>query len=208
MLIRNNSLVLFQGDSVTDCGRDRSQHYNLGTGYPMMVAAAFTALHPEKKVRFVNRGISGNRVKNLKDRWKEDCLDLNPDIVSILIGINDCWRRYDNNDPTSAEEFEASYRDILSQIKQKTNASIILCEPLLLPVKEEQVAWREDLDPKIQVVRKLAREYKAFLISLDGIFAEASAKAELTVWTEDGVHPTAAGHALIAKSWLETVKAI
>lgn len=208
MLLKDGELVLFQGDSITDAGRNRNDINDLGFGYPMFIASWFSALYPDKNVRFINRGISGDRVRNLKARWQEDCLDLKPDWISILIGINDCWRRYDSNDPTSVEAFESDYRYILDQVKERLNAKIILCEPFVLPTPEDRVQWREDLDPKIHVVRKLAREYGAIFIPLDGIMAQACARKEPAFWAADGVHPTPAGHALIAQAWLKAVGAL
>jgi lysophospholipase L1-like esterase len=206
-LVEENAVVLFQGDSITDAGRAYCAADDLGMGYPMLTAAWFSALHPEKQVRFVNRGVSGNRAKDLRARWKSDCLDLRPSWVSILIGINDTWRRYDSQDPTTTGEFEAAYRAILDQTRRALPARLILCEPFLLPVPPDRLAWREDLDPKIAVVRQLAREFKALLVPLDGIFAQASTRRDPAFWTPDGVHPSAAGHALIAQAWLRTVGA-
>ena len=203
-MLRDDSLVLFQGDSITDAGRNRDDNC-LGHGYAMMAAAWYHASFPQDNVSFINRGIGGNRVRDLKDRWEQDCLQLKPDLISILIGINDCGRRYDSNDPTSVLDFKEDYRYILDQIKKELNAEIILCEPFLLPVKEEQKKWREDLDPKIHAVRELAREFDTLYLPLDGIFAEAAVNKELTFWTSDGVHPTPSGHALIAKSWLSVI---
>ncbi|HOJ10851.1 MAG TPA: SGNH/GDSL hydrolase family protein [Clostridiales bacterium] len=206
-LIKDNSLVLLQGDSVTDCGRSRTKDTELGGGYANMIAALFSAKYPEKNVRFINRGVSGNRVKDLQTRWKEDCLDLEPDWVSILIGINDCWRKYDSNDPTSVEAYEKGYRDILKRTVNETDARLILCEPFVLPVPEDRKKWREDLDPKIQAVRLLAIEFNAIYVPFDGIFAAASVKREPAFWAADGVHPTSAGHALMAIEWLKAVSA-
>src|SRR5215217_1440945 len=110
-LIADNAVVLFQGDSITDAGRLDSAD-GMGFGYANYAAAWFSALYPEKRVRFLNRGISGNRAVDLERRWQADCLDLKPDWVSILIGINDTWRRYDGNDPTSTEQYITSYRAI------------------------------------------------------------------------------------------------
>ena len=208
MLIENNEVVLFQGDSITDAGRNRKDINSLGNGYAMMAASWFAALYPEKNVNFINKGISGNRVKDLKSRWEEDCLQLKPTFVSILIGINDCWRRYDSNDPTSAEEFEEDYRAILQQLRESLQPKILLCEPFVLPVPEDRKKWREDLDPKINVVRKLAREYKTLLLPLDGIFHSVSTYKEPGFWAPDGVHPSYAGHALIAKEWLKITKCL
>lgn len=205
-IIKNNSIVLFQGDSITDCGRSRENDEYLGAGYANMIAAWFSAAYPEKNVKFINRGISGNRVKDLVARWEEDCIKLKPSLVSILIGINDCWRRYDSNDPTSVEDFKAGYRKILSQIRENLDAQILICEPFVLPYPEDRKQWREDLDPKIQAVRELAREFKTLYVPLDGLFAAASTKREPEFWAADGVHPTQAGHALIAQAWLKAVE--
>ncbi|MFE5320106.1 SGNH/GDSL hydrolase family protein [Paenibacillus sp. NPDC056579] len=205
--IKQGDKVLFQGDSITDAKRVREDGNDLGKGYALMAAAQFSSLYPEEQVTFLNRGISGNRVKDLQNRWQEDCLDLKPDVVSIYIGINDTWRRFDRNDPTSAEQYEEGYRDLLNRTRQ-LDAKLVLIEPFVLPVPEDRKLWREDLDPKIHVVRELAREYGARLVSLDGLFAQASTKAPSAFWAPDGVHPSPAGHALIARAWLQAVGAI
>jgi lysophospholipase L1-like esterase len=207
-LIGDNQVILFQGDSITDAGRSRSNDRDLGQGYPALVAAWFSAMYPEKNNRFINRGISGNRAGDLRARWQQDCLDLKPDWVSILIGINDTWRRYDSNDPTPANVYEDNYRAILQTVRQNLSARLIVCEPFVLPVPQDRVRWREDLDPKIDAARRLAREFDAIYVPLDGIFAAAATRCEPAFWAEDGVHPEPAGHALIAQSWLRAVKAI
>lgn len=208
MLIENNATVLFQGDSITDAGRNRDQYDDLGYGYATMAASWFAASYPEMQVKFLNRGVSGDRVMDLKRRWKEDCLDLKPTWLSIMIGINDCWRHYDNNDPMPVEQYEADYRYILEQAKANLNARLILIEPFVLPFPEDRKRWREDLDPKIHVVRTLAREFGTLLVPADGIFASAAALKSPEFWALDGVHPTNAGHALLAKEWLRTVRAL
>lgn len=205
MRFNQNDIVLFQGDSVTDCGRDRNHLLSMGTGYAMMASSRFSATYPEKKVTFINKGISGNRVKDLQARWKEDCLDLKPNWVSILIGINDCWRRYDLGDPTSIEAYINGYRTILKQVKEELGAGIIICEPFVLPVPENRKAWREDLDPKIHAARELAYEFGALYVPLDGLLAQASMRAPASEWAPDGVHPSPMGHAFIAQAWLDTV---
>ncbi len=124
MLIEDNAIILFQGDSITDAGRDYNNDADLGLGYPMITASWLSAALPSKNFRFINKGVSGNRVKDLKERWMRDCIDLKPTWISILIGINDCWRRYDNNDPTSVEKFESDYRYILQEVKTQTE-----CQP-------------------------------------------------------------------------------
>lgn len=208
MLIQANDVVLFQGDSITDCGRNRENGEDLGRGYPLMTAGLFGALYPEMRVTFLNRGISGNRVKDLRKRWQEDCIALKPTVVSVYIGINDTWRRYDSGDPTSTETFKEGYRSLLEETTRSLpGVKLVVVEPFVLPEPADRIAWREDLDPKIQVVRELAREFGAVLVPLDGLFAQASMRAEPAFWAPDGVHPSPAGHALIARAWLAAVGA-
>lgn len=207
MEIKDQSLVLFQGDSITDAGRSREDGSDLGYGYAALTAAWFSALHPGKGVRFLNRGISGNRAADLRARWQEDCLALRPDWVSIMIGINDTWRRYDSGDVTPVEVYANNFKAILEQTRL-SGARILILEPFLLPVPEDRRAWRVDLDPKIQAARELAREYQAVFVPLDGEFAAVAVKREPAFWLPDGVHPSLAGHALIAQAWLQAVGAI
>jgi lysophospholipase L1-like esterase len=171
----------------------------------MLAAAWFSAACPEKRVRFLNRGIAGNRACDLRARWQRDCLDLRPAWVSVMIGINDTWRRYDSGDPTPVKAFERDYRAVLTAVHDRLGVRLILCEPFLLPVPEDRITWREDLDPKIAVVRRLAQEFEAIYVPLDGLFAAAATRREPAFWLPDGVHPTPAGHALIAQAWLRAV---
>jgi len=201
--LNEKSTILFIGDSITDCGRSRENPEITGGGYPSLLAAQLGSDYAELDLRFLNLGISGNRAKDLKARWKEDCLSFKPDIVSILIGVNDVWRRYDSNDPTSTADFRSSCLSIL-QALQPLNCQIVIMEPFLLPVPEDRKAWREDLDPKIHAVRELASEFADVYVPLDGIFASAACRRENKYWAPDGVHPSAQGHALIACSWRES----
>ncbi len=195
-----SKIILFQGDSVTDVGR-RDEARGLGEGYPRMAADHFA--ESGENVAVVNRGISGNRSKDLVERWKADCLDIKPDLLTILIGINDVWRKYDSNDETPTEVYYANLEKLISQTRNKTNAEIILMEPFVLPCPEDRKAWRVTLDPEIQAVRELAMKYHTHLIPLDGILARAALQYGYTALCEDGVHPTQLGHRVIFKAWLE-----
>ena len=201
-----NPVVLFQGDSITDCGRDYANGASLGEGYAMMVAAWHAARNPSDRTVFLNRGISGNRAKDLAARWQKDCIDLKPTVVSIFIGINDTWRRYDSNDPTSTEAFEQAYRGIAGRVRDELGAHLVVLEPFVLPVPPDRRAWREDLDPKIQAARRIATEFGATYVPLDGLFAAVAARRDAAFWSPDGVHPSSAGHALIAQAWLDAVE--
>lgn len=194
--------ILFQGDSITDAGRDRSDIHNMGLGYPKYSAELIKNRHPGTDFEFINLGISGDRAESLRARWENDCIKYQPDVVSILIGINDTWHRSGWNGIGEKnwmphEYFEECYRSILTDVKEKTSAKIIILEQFLLPVEDKEF-FRIDLDPKIQVTRKLAREFADVFIPTDGIFAAACIGESPTAWASDGVHPTEAGARLIA----------
>lgn len=194
--------ILFQGDSITDAGRDRDNIHDLGQGYPKYAAAMIQSRHPDTEFEFIDLGISGNRVEDLKNRWQAECIDIQPDVVSILIGVNDTWHHAGAQDWIPNDVFEADYRSILTDIKEKTNAKIIILEQFLLPTGEKD--WfRVDLDPKVQITRKLAREFADVFIPLDGIFAAASVGTKPETWASDAVHPTEAGAKLIAEKYAD-----
>ncbi|KAF1297594.1 GDSL family lipase [Enterococcus sp. JM4C] len=203
----DQSRILFIGDSITDVGRNRDDFHDLGQGYPMLIAAALAKGLPNYRIDCLNRGISGNKIVDLQQRWTEDCLQLKPTVVSILIGINDTWHNTDSATFGSREEavrFEKVYRDLLEQVTKETTAKIVLMEPFVLPEPKERLTWRKDLDQKIQVVRTLAEEYQATFIPLDGKLNALGISHGFEHYTgDDGVHPTLAGHAEIAESWLQ-----
>lgn len=188
--------IVFAGDSVTDCGR-REDPAGLGSGYVRRLA------HRPELVGWtvLNRGVGGDRTADLRGRWHDDVVDERPDAVSILVGINDTWRRYDSDDPTPLGDFERSYRAILAATVA-TGAALVLVEPFLVPVSDEQAAWREDLDPKIEVVRGLATELGLPLVDADSRFAALAPTFDRGALAPDGVHPSGAGHDLLARLWV------
>ena len=194
--------VLFQGDSITDWGRSYEDAHLLGEGYVKYAAEAIKYRHPETEFEFLNYGISGNKVLDLVNRWQKECIDLQPDVVSILIGVNDVWHRAVTKEWLDDAVFEEQYRTILEDTKAHTNAKIIMMEPYLA-YTEDKAFFREDLAPKIEVVRKLAREYADSYIPLDGIIAAHSIKTAPTYWCEDGVHPSEPGQRLIARYYAD-----
>ncbi len=197
--------ILFQGDSITDAGRDRSDIHHLGGGYPLYAAEYIRAKYPEKDFEFLNTGISGDRAESLLARWQSDAIDLSPDIISILIGVNDTWHNSgEDTNWMKNSYFEHCYRSLLTQLKEKTNAKILMIEQFLL-YTPDKAYFREDLAPKIEITRKLAREFADAYIPMDGLFAKASIEKEPTYWAADGVHPTAEGAALIGKYYLDAV---
>ena len=206
MRISSGATILFQGNSITDADRNRKKPYDLGTGYVLMVAERFFAKYPEVNVRFLNRGISGNRLRDLRERWQKDCLNLKPGVVSILIGVNDSLGTFFWGEPTSIESFEEDFVSILNSTRKNLDAQIVLLEPFLLNLSKEQMVLRHDIDARIKVVRKLAKEFETVLVQLDSAFSEAAKVKAPEFWSTDGVHPTLAGHTLIAESWLSTME--
>jgi len=189
--------ILFIGDSVTDCGRRDDAPDFLGDGYVRRIAERL----PGRVI--LNRGISGNRVVDLRDRWEIDALEPKPEILSVYVGINDTWRRYDSNDPTSAAAFEEDYRAILAAAAESTPSKLVLVEPFVVPVTAEQQTWHEDLDEKRAVVGRLAAEYEAAFVPLQWLLSAAAEEHGAAAIAQDGVHPTELGHRLIADAWLE-----
>ena len=204
MIIEKNDVVLFQGDSITFAGRNLDDGADMGRGYAMMAAALFSATYPDHGVQFINRGIGSNTVMDLRDRWQADCLDLNPSVVSILIGINDIWR------DINVGEFETTCRSLLKSTRETTGARFILIEPFLLPGPENYAEKRVLLAAEIDIIRKLAWEFEARLVPADGLFAAEYGRREQGFWIDpqDGVHPTSAGHALLAQAWLRNTGAL
>jgi lysophospholipase L1-like esterase len=200
------STVLFQGDSITDSGRREDPDGGLGDGYARLAAELIRAAHPWAAPAFLNRGISGNRMADLRARWDEDAMGLAPDLVSVLIGVNDTWRRYDAGEETPVAAYEADYRHVLTRVRDELGARLILVEPFLVPVTPEQWAWREDLDPRIQAVRRLAEEFDAALLAADGLMNQAAREAgPAGLVTHDGIHPTSLGHRVLAQAWVDLV---
>jgi acyl-CoA thioesterase I len=187
--------ILFIGDSITDCGRRDDDPDFLGDGYVRLVAQRLSGR------RVINAGVSGNRAVDLRDRWDIDVVQQRPEILTVFVGINDTWRRYDENDPTSAASFEADYRACLADLGGAT--TLILVEPFVLPVTEEQEHWHEDLDDKREVVARLTVEYGARFLPLQSLLAAAAEDHGAEALAQDGVHPSALGHRVIADAWLE-----
>ncbi len=207
-MLNKNSLILFQGDSITDTGRTGSTDpaASLGYGYPAKIAETLANDYSDLGVSVINRGISGNRTWDLLERWDKDCIEIKPDVFSLLIGVNDTWRRYDSGLLTTAEEYEANMRTLLDRVVNETGAKIILLNIFLLDVTEDKAQMRPDLAEKQAVIAKLVEDYDVTYIDIQKKFDEMVADGTaMTDLSEDGVHPTDFGHKVIAELWLDTV---
>lgn len=207
-MLNKNSLILFQGDSITDTGRTGSADpsVSLGEGYPAKIAETLASKYTELGIKVVNRGISGNRTWDLLERWDKDCIDIKPDYFSLLIGVNDTWRRYDSGMVTTAQEYEANMRQLLDRVVNETDAKIILLNIFLLDVTPNKAQMRPDLVEKQEVISRLIKDYDVTYIDIQKKFDEmVAAGTPMTDLSEDGVHPTDFGHSVIAAEWLKNV---
>ncbi|MBQ7378325.1 MAG: SGNH/GDSL hydrolase family protein [Clostridia bacterium] len=195
--------ILFQGDSVTDAGRDRSQSSDMGFGYPKYASAMLEDAFPDIDFAFENLGISGNRTEDLIARMQSDFIEIQPDIVSIMIGINDVWHHYSHGIETANEQFERNYTTLLEEIKQKTNAKIMIIQPFLIDVPDKQ-ELKAELAEKQAIVKALAEKYADVYLPMHELFLADEAE-DKTVYAADGVHPTEDGACLIAQNYLEAI---
>ena len=196
------SKFLFIGDSITDCGRGGDPE-GLGNGYVRLIRDYLRAKDPAHAPQVINRGVSGNKVTNLKDRWQKDVLDVAPDVLSVMIGINDVWHGLNPGGAgVDLETYRKTYADLLAQVKEKLpNCAITLCEPTVIspPASEK---GNEALGPYVAAVRELVLSQKVALVPLHDVFLDAAKGRPDIDWATDGVHPTSSGHMLIARQWL------
>jgi lysophospholipase L1-like esterase len=189
--------ILFQGDSITDGNRGRSADPNhiLGHGYVFLIAAKYGAAFPDLKLDFINRGVSGNTVLDLERRWQKDTLDLKPDVLSVLIGVNDSHKG------VPLDTYEQIYDKLLAQAKAANpQIKLVLCAPFGGKLSE-------DIQKRQEVVARLAKKHGAALVQFQPVLDEAAKRAPAKYWIWDGVHPTYRGHQLLADEWERTVHA-
>jgi len=206
-----NFTMLFQGDSITDGNRTRNNDWNhiLGHGYMYLIASRLWFDKPEAGYNFINRGISGNKVSDLAKRWQTDTLDLKPNLLSILVGVNDTHSIIRNQNPESAEVFEETYRNLLTETKKNLpDVVLVLCEPFILPVgmvNQNSDLWYAEIKKRQAIVKKLANEFQTIFVPFQQCFDKVIEKAPANFWCWDGIHPMPAGHELMARTWIEEV---
>lgn len=203
---RDNARILFQGDSITDGNRGRNADPNhiLGHGYCFLIAARHGAMYPERRLTFMNRGVSGNTVLDLERRWAEDTLAPGPDLLSVLVGVNDSHQN------VPLETFERVYDRLLSETRAANpEVRFVLCEPFYLSAggSNEVRLRREDVAARGRIVARLAGRYGAPLVEFQRMFDAACDRGPADYWVWDAVHPTYSGHQLMADKWVEAVAA-
>ena len=205
--IPQGATILFQGDSITDAGRNRDQAAPntgsaLGTGYPLLLAAELLHARPDLGLQIFNRGVSGNKVPDLQARWENDALALRPDVLSILVGVNDYWHTRTSGYTGTAAQFETGFAALLDETRRRLPAvRLVILEPFVLRTGAVDATWWPAFDERRAIAARVAAGAGATFVPLQQVFEDAAAKSTPSYWLADGVHPTPAGHALIAERW-------
>lgn len=212
-LFGKGNTILFQGDSITDAGRDKEKELpniarSFGLGYAFIAASGLLKALPEKNLTIYNRGISGNKVYQLAERWQKDCLDLKPDVLSILIGVNDYWHKRNGQYNGTVEVYENDYRKLIQETKAKLpNIKLVICEPFyVLNTSAVDETWAAPMKEYQEAAKKIANEFNTLWVPFQQVFDEAVKHAPATYWTGDGVHPGMPGAQLMAEAWLRVVE--
>jgi len=208
-LVNKGDVILFQGDSITDAGRSRekadlaNEQPGLGSGYAWLAAAELLVDQPKDELRIFNRGISGHKVFQLAERWQADCLDLHPNLLSILIGVNDFWHTLDGKYQGTVETYERDYRALLERTRKALpQLKLIICEPFVLRCGAVSKKWFPAFDAYRLAAKRIAEAFQAPFIPFQAIFDEAIKYAPAEHWAKDGVHPSSSGASLMAHEWL------
>ena len=212
-IFEKGNTILFQGDSITDAGRDKEKELpnvarSFGLGYAFLASSALLNALPGKNLTMYNRGISGNKVYQLAERWQKDCLDLKPDVLSILIGVNDYWHKRNGKYDGTVEVYENDYRKLLQETKAKLpNVKLVICEPFyVVNTSAVDETWAAPMKEYQAAAKKIASEFGALWVPFQKVFDEAVKHAPATYWTGDGVHPAMPGAQLMAEAWLRIVE--
>ncbi|MDN5287766.1 MAG: lysophospholipase [Mucilaginibacter sp.] len=208
----NGDIILFQGDSITQWGRDLNitepnTTKALGSGYTLITASKLLLDHPEKDLKIYNKGISGNKVYQLAERWDADCLGLKPNILSIHVGVNDFWHTLTNSYTGTIDTYIADYKKLLDRTKQALpDVKLVICEPFASKgVRAVDDKWYPTFDLFRKAAHDLATEYEAIFVPYQTAFDKAIQSTPAAYWSMDGVHPSVAGEALMAQTWLKAV---
>lgn len=210
--LQKDDVILFQGDSITDAGRDKdSQTPNtspmMGSGYVIQAAGELLFKHADKNLTIYNKGISGNKVHQLAERWDTDCIEIKPNVLSILIGVNDFWHTKIGSYKGTAKTYESDYRALLKRtFAAIPHLKLIIGEPFAVAgIRAVDNSWFPEFDKFREVSKKMADEFNAVFIPYQKVFDEAQKHAPGVHWTHDGVHATLAGARLMANAWMKAI---
>lgn len=203
--LKKGAVIVFQGDSITDAGRDKSiKEPNavkaLGKGYAAMAAGGLLGQYADLKLKVYNRGISGNKIPDLAGRWQKDVIDLKPDVLSILVGVNDLWHQFafGNKYKATVQDYENGYRELIERTQREVpGVQIVICEAFTTRDSENF----KPLEDYAAVCQKLAAEFNLVFVPFDSMFEKATQSAPAKFWLGDGIHPSTPGHSLMADAW-------
>jgi lysophospholipase L1-like esterase len=208
--VRDGDVILFQGDSITDMGRSREKagepnaQPGMGNGYAWLAAAELLVDRKGSGLKIFNRGISGNKVYQLAERWDTDCLALRPDVLSVLIGVNDLWHKLNGKYAGTLEIYERDYRMLLERTKKALpHVKLVLCEPFVLRCGAVSDKWFPEFNQYRAAAKRVADAFDAVFVPFQSMFDEAVKYAPPAHWAADGVHPTPSGASLMAHEWLD-----
>ncbi|MDR0844635.1 MAG: SGNH/GDSL hydrolase family protein [Tannerella sp.] len=209
--LKKESVILFQGDSITDCGRNHDNnrcntYEQMGNGYALFTATQLLKTHADKQLKIYNRGISGNKVFQLRERWEVETLAFFPDVLSILIGVNDYWHSLSSGYKGTVEIYENDLRALLKSTKEKLpNVQLVLCEPFAVKGGSaiDEPRWYPMFDEYRKSLKKLSEEFNTVFVPYQAAFDAALKIAPARYWSADGVHPDLPGRQLMADVWLE-----
>jgi len=211
--LNKGEVILFQGDSITDAGREKEKQFansagSFGTGYALLAASEVLNDYAAKEFTIYNRGISGNKVYQLAERWQKDCFDLNPGVLSILVGVNDFWHKLNGQYNGTVEIYETDFRKLLDRtMKTLPKVKLVIGEPYaVLDGSAVDEKWFPEFDSYRYSAKKVATEFETIFIPFQDIFEQAQKHAPGKYWTADGVHPSMAGAALMSAAWLKAVE--
>ena len=205
-------VILFQGDSITDAGRNRrhtgpNNSGAMGRGYPFMIGSWLLATRKDPELKIYNRGISGHKVPDLQKRWQKDTIDLKPDILSILIGVNDIWHKLNGRYEGSVADYEKGFNELLEQTRKAVpETRLLICEPFVLRCGAVNDKWFPEFDERRAAARRVAEKAKATWVPFQDTFDTAVNDAPAAYWAADGVHPTMAGHMQMTIAWLRALR--
>lgn len=209
--LKKGSVILFQGDSITDAGRNKNSNScntiaELGQGYVLFTGSQILDCCAANDVKIYNRGISGNKVFQLQERWEKECISLKPDVISILIGVNDYWHTLSGKYDGTVNTYQNDYRALLKYTKEKLpDVQLVIGEPFTLKGGSaiDNSKWYPMFDEYRKVAKALAKEFNAIFVPYQSVFDEAMEKAPATYWSADGVHPDLPGRQLMANAWIK-----
>jgi len=211
--LKEGDVILFQGDSITDVRRHRKAEgkandiEGMGSGYPFLAGGEILREHSKLDLKIYNRGISGNRVPHLQKRWEKDCVKLKPAVVSILIGVNDIWHKMNGKYDGTVDDYRQGYSELLRQTKEALpDTKIVICEPFVMRCGAVKDSWFPEFDQRRVVAKEVAEKSGSLWVPFQEVFdAAIAAGSKPEYWAGDGVHPSLAGHALMAQAWRKVV---